>query len=70
MNTTLFTNMMSIDRVISIYLFFLSGGITTLVAIVPGDDPLIVLNFRFHKLGPKISSADIMLSLVSGKYDS
>ena len=68
MNATLFTNMMYIDKVISICVSFISGGIVTLVTTDAGDVFLVVLRFRDPTLGPKIYSYAMMSSLVTGTF--
>ena len=70
MNYTLFTNMISIDRVISVYISFISGVIATLVTTSTGDIVLILFPFRYPKLGTNIYSSYMMSSLVTGKFGS
>ena len=41
MNATLFTNMMFIDRLMSVYLSFISGGISTLLTMAAGNVLLV-----------------------------
>ena len=43
MNSTLFKNMMSLNSVMSMYIYFISGSIATLVAAATGGDLLVVL---------------------------
>ena len=69
-NATLFTNMISIYWMISIYLTFISYGIAVLVATADDESLLVLLNFRCLKLVPKIYSSDMMLSLVTRKFGS
>ena len=70
MNATLMTHMMLIDRVMFVYISFILGGILILDAAVADDDVLVVFPFRDTKLGPKIYSAAMMLSLVTGNFFS
>ena len=46
MKDTLFTNIMSIAKVMSIYLSFISGGITTLFTVTAGDFPLVYFSLQ------------------------
>ena len=69
-NATLFMNMMSIDILMSIYLFFISGGISKLFTMVAYDVLLFLLTSRDHKLETKISSAAIMSYLFTRQFVS
>ena len=61
---------MSIARVMSIYLSFISGGIATLVTAASGDNLIVVFYFRDPKLGTQISSDAMMLHLVTEQFGS
>ena len=51
MNATLLTNMISVSRVMSIYISFISVGVANLVATAAGDVILFVFPFSYPKLG-------------------
>ena len=70
MNATLFKDMISIDRVMSIYLYFISVGIAIRVTAASGDDLLVVFPFRYPNFCPKIYSTSMVLSLVTGQFGS
>ena len=69
-NATLFTNMVSIDWLISMYFSFISYVIAVLVATASDGNIIVFLNFRYPKLVPKIYSSSMMLSLVTRKFGS
>ena len=60
MNANLFTHMISSERVMFMYLYFISGGIAIRVAITAGDAIIVVFPFRHPKFGPNMSSDTMM----------
>ena len=66
-NEMMFTNIMSNDRVIFIYLSYTSGWIITRVTIDSGNTILTVLPFSVPRLSPNISSSTTILAIVIGK---
>ena len=56
----LFTNMIYSERVMFMYLYFISGGIAIRVAITAGDAIIVVFPFRHPKFGPNMSSDTMM----------
>ena len=59
---------MSNDRLISIYIYFISGEMSILATEDYGYVFLILLPFRVPKLAPNISSSAMVSSLVTGKF--
>ena len=53
-----------------VYRSFISGGISILGVAAAGDDNFLIFPFRDTKLGPKIYSATMMLSLVTSQFGS
>ena len=68
MIASLFTNFISIYRVVFVYLSFIPGGIDTLVTTDTVDDILVVLTFRDPKLVHNISSASMISYMSNGKF--
>ena len=69
-NKTLFTNMMSIERVTFMYLYSIPGEIVIRVIITSVYAPLVVFPVRDPKFGPNISSSIMMPSLINGQLVS
>ena len=69
-NATLLANMMSSNRVMFMYLYYIYGGIPTCVTIASGENLLVVSPFIDPIFGPNIYSPAMMSYIITGKSGS